>query len=150
MTLQEAHNTFESLKTKATTKSEINIYEKFLHILKALKHRALSQDEMQAITTKLENLNINSNPENRKKFYKKALIKFEKHLKENLSLTTKDYYTKLSVSLGILFGVVAGVLLGQYFEKSLGISFGICTGLFIGAFVGRRKDAQAQANGNML
>ncbi|WP_452226840.1 hypothetical protein [Lacinutrix cladophorae] len=150
MTLQEAQNAFENLKTEATTKSEMKVYEKFLHILKALKDRTLAENEMHAIETELANLNIKSNPKNRKRFFNKALSKFEKYLKENFSLITKGYYTNLSVSFGLLFGVVGGVLLGQHFEKSLGISFGICMGLFIGAFIGRRKDAQAQAAGNIL
>ena len=35
MTLQEANNLFESLKTQTTRKSEIKVYEKFNHILLA-------------------------------------------------------------------------------------------------------------------
>ncbi len=33
MTLQEAHNFFESLKTETTKKYEIKVFEKFLHML---------------------------------------------------------------------------------------------------------------------
>ncbi|WP_296385434.1 hypothetical protein [Winogradskyella sp.] len=150
MTLQETYNFFESLKTETTKKSEIKVYEKFIHIIIALKNRALSQNEIHSIETELENLNLKSNPDNRKKFFNKALSKFENYLKETLSLTSKGYYTNLSVSLGVLFGIVVGVLIGERFEKSLGLSLGICMGLFIGAFIGRRKDAQAEAAGNML
>ena len=150
MTLQEAYNFFESLKTETTKKSEIKVYEKFLHILTELKNREFSKDEIQSIETELESLNLKSNPDNRKKFFKKALSKFENYLKDTFSLTSEGYYTNLSVSLGMLFGVVAGVLIGERFEKSMGIAFGICMGLFIGAFIGRRKDAQAKAAGNML
>ena len=150
MTLQAAYNFFESLKTETTKKYEIKVYEKFLHILSELKIREFSKDEIQSIETELESLNLKSNPENRKKYFKKALSKFEKYLKDTFSLTSKGYYTNTSVSLGILFGVVFGLLIGERFEKSLGVSFGICMGLFIGAYIGRRKDAQAKAAGNML
>tara|TARA_R110002073_G_scaffold14554_1_gene59258 strand:+ start:27207 stop:27659 length:453 start_codon:yes stop_codon:yes gene_type:complete len=150
MTLQESYNFFKSIKTETTKKSEIEVYEKFLHIITALKFRALSQNEIHSIETELENLNLKSNPDNRKKFFNKALSKFENYLKEILSLTSKGYYTNLSVSLGVLFGVVVGVLIGERFEKSLGLSLGICMGLFIGAYIGHRKDAQAKASGNML
>ena len=150
MTLQAAYNFFESLKTETTKKYEIKVYEKFLHILSELKIREFSKDEIQSIETELESLNLKSNPENRKKYFKKALSKFEKYLKDTFSLTSKGYYTNTSVSLGILFGVVLGLLIGERFEKSLGVSFGICMGLFIGAYIGRRKDAQAKAAGNML
>jgi hypothetical protein len=150
MTLQEAYNFFKSLKTETSKKSDIKVYEKFLHILSELKLREFSKDEIQSIETELDRLNLKSNPKNRKKFFKKALTQFENYLKDTFSLTSKGYYTNTSVSLGILFGVVFGVLIGERFEKSLGVSFGICMGLFIGAYIGRRKDAQAKAAGNML
>jgi len=81
MTLQEAYNFFESLKTETTKKYEIKVYEKFLHIISELKIREFSKDEIQSIETELDSLNLKSNPENRKKYFKKALAKFEKYLK---------------------------------------------------------------------
>lgn len=150
MTLKNAINVFESIKTKTTKKSEIKIYNQFIDILKKLEDREFTTDEIQSIEVELKNLNLKSNPENRKKFFKKALSKFESYLKETFSLTTKGYYTNLSVSFGILLGVVVGVLIGQRFEKSMSLSFGICIGMFLGAFIGRRKDAQSQAAGNIL
>jgi len=150
MTLQEAYNFFESLKTETTKKYEIKVYEKFLHILSELKIREFSKDEIQSIETELDSLNLKSNPENRKKYFKKALTKFEKYLKDTFSLTSKGHYTELGASLGILFGVVAGVLIGERFEKSLGISLGISMGMLIGILVGRHLDSQAKAAGNML
>jgi hypothetical protein len=150
MTLQEAYNFFESLKTETTKKSEIKVYEKFLHILSKLKLRALSENEIHSLETELKSLNLKSNPKNRKKYFKKALNTFEEYLKDTFTLTIKGYYTERAISYGILFGVVAGVVLGERFEKSLGISFGICMGLFIGAFIGRRMDSQAKEAGNML
>ena len=150
MTLQEAYNFFESLKTETTKKSEIKVYEKFLHILSELKIRALSQNEIHSIETELDSLNLESNLENRKNHFKKALTKFEKYLKDTFTLTTKGYYTERSIGYGVLFGVVAGVLFGERFEKSLGLSLGISIGMLIGAFIGRHMDSQAKAAGNML
>ncbi|MUH36203.1 hypothetical protein D9O36_10150 [Zobellia amurskyensis] len=148
MTLKNALNLFESLKSETTDKSETKVYEKFIYDLTALQHREFSNDEIQALEMELDHLN--SHPDNRKKFFKKELSKFETYLKDTFSLTSKGYYTNLSVSLGMLFGVVFGVLIDERFEKSLGISFGICMGLFIGAYIGRRRDAQAKAAGNIL
>lgn len=150
MTLQEATNYFKSLKTATTKKSEIKVYNQFIEILSKLENREFTTDEIQTIEVELDSLNLKSNSENRKKFFKKSLNKFEKYLKDTFSLTSKGYYTNLSVSLGVLFGVVAGILIGERFERSLGLSFGICMGLFIGAYIGRRLDAQAKAAGNML
>jgi hypothetical protein len=150
MTLQEAYTFFESLKTETTKKFENKMYTQFIEILKKLENREFTTDEIQSIEAELDSLNLKSNPENRKKFFKKALSKFENYLKDIFSLTPKGYYTNLSVSLGVLFGVVFGVLIGERFERSLGISFGICTGMFIGAFIGTRLDSQAKAAGNTL
>ncbi|MCK5637774.1 MAG: hypothetical protein KAH67_03625 [Flavobacteriaceae bacterium] len=150
MTLQEAYNFFESLKIETTKKSEIKIYEKFLHILSELKIREFSEDEIQSIETELDRLNLESNPENKKKYFKKALTKFEKYLKDTFSLTSKGYYAELGIALGMTWGVVAGILIGERFEKSLGISLGISIGMLIGIFVGRYMDSQAKAAGKML
>lgn len=150
MTLQEAHKVFESLKAKTTKTSEIKVYEKFLHILSELKHRALSENEIHSIESELKSLNLDSNPKNRKKYFKKALNSFTEYLKDTFTLTTKGYYTSRAISYGILFGVVAGVLFGERLEKSMGLALGISIGMFIGAFIGRRMDSQAKTAGNML
>jgi len=86
MTIQEAYNFFESLKTETTTKSEIKGYENFLQILTGLKTRTFSEDEIQSIEKELDSLDLESNPENRKKYFKKALSTFEKYLMETFSL----------------------------------------------------------------
>jgi len=147
MTIQEAHTFFKSLKTETTKKPEIKVYEKFLHILTGLKTRTFSEDETQSIEKELENLNLKSNPENRKKYFNKSLSTFETYLKDIFSLTSKGYYTNIGVSFGAAFGVVLGVLIGERFEKSLGIALGISIGMLIGVFVGRHMDAKALAEG---
>ena len=150
MTLKNTLNIFESLKTETTKKSEIKIYEKFIYTLTELENREFSKEEIQSIETELDSLQLESNPVNGKKYFKKALTKFEKYLKGTFSLTSKGHYAELYGGLGILFGVVAGVLIGERFEKSLGISLGISIGMLIGIFVGRHMDSQAKAAGKML
>jgi hypothetical protein len=150
MTLQEANNFFESLKTETTKKYEIKVYEKFLHILTELKNREFSKDEIQSIETELENLHLDSNPENRKKYFKKAIGKFEKYLKESFSLTTKAYYQKLYGGLGLLVGMLFGVVFLSTLERSLGISLGLVFGMVVGSLIGRNMDAQAKAAGNVI
>ena len=150
MTLQEAYNFFESLKTETTKKYEIKVYEKFLHILSELKNREFSKDDIQSIETELENLNLDSNPENRKKYFKKALGKFEKYLKETFSLTSKEYYQKLYGGLGLLVDLLLGLVLLSSLERSLGITLGLVGGMVVGSLIGRNMDAQAKAAGNML
>jgi hypothetical protein len=150
MTLQEAYNFFESLKTETTKKSEIKVYEKFLHILTELKNREFSKDEIQSIEMELDSLNLESNPENKKKYYNKVLNKFETYLKDTFSLTTEGYYTKLYGALGLSFGLLFGVAILSNIERSLGISLGLIGGMVVGSIIGRNKDTQAKAAGNML
>ena len=150
MTLQEAYNFFESLKIETTKKSEIRIYEKFLHILSELKNRDFTTDEIQSIETELDSLSLKSNPENRKKYFGKALHKLNEYLKSTFSLIPGGYYITYGIAIGVAFGPVLGVLFGQFFEKSLGISVGISTGIIIGLLAGQYLDYQAKAAGNVL
>ncbi len=150
MTLQEAFNYFESLRNETTKKSKIKVYERFLHILSALKDRRFTKDEIQSLEIELDGLNLKSNPENSKKFLKKASTKFENYLKETFSLTTKGYYTTLYGGLGLVFGLLFGVAILSNLESSLGISLGLIGGMVVGSIMGRNKDAQAKAAGNIL
>lgn len=95
-------------------------------------------------------MNFNSNPTNRKRYFKKALHKFESYLKDTFSLTSKGYYTNLGIGLGSAFGVLLGVLFLWSFERSLGISYGISFGLLVGILVGRYMDSQVKIAGKML
>lgn len=150
MTLQEAITIFESLKTETTNKHEIKVYEKYLHIITGLKNRVFSKDEIESIEAKLEDLNLKSNPENRKKYFKKALSKFEKYLKDTFSLTSEGYYTNLYSGLGLSFGLLFGVAILSNLERSLGISLGLIGGMLVGSIMGRKKDSQAKSAGNVL
>jgi len=150
MTLQKAINLFESLINKTTNKSETKVYEKFRYILNALKSRELSKEELQSIESELESLNLESNPENRKKYFNKALSKFEKYLKNSFSLTLKGYYTNLGIGLGSLFGVLFGIVVLSSWERSLGIALGTSFGMLLGLFIGQSMDAKAKTAGKML
>jgi hypothetical protein len=150
MTLQKAINFFESLKTETTKKTEIKVYEKFLHILSQLKTTEFTKDEIQSIEEELDRLNLKSNPKDRKKFFKKALSIFEKYLKDTFSFTTEGYYTKLYGGLGLSFGLLFGVAILSNLERSLGISLGLIGGMVVGAIMGRKKETEAKAAGKML
>ena len=150
MTLNSANNLFERLNKESTKKSEIKVYEKFLDILSKLKNRELPKDDIKLIEMKLDHLNLESNPPNRKKFFKKALSQFEKYLKETFSLTSKGYYADLGIALGSSFGILFGVVFLWNWERSLGISLGLIAGMGIGRAIGIAMDSQAKTAGNML
>ncbi|PLX02776.1 MAG: hypothetical protein C0595_09630 [Marinilabiliales bacterium] len=150
MTLKETNNFFESLKNEATNKSEIKIYNRFLQIISELKKRDFSKDEIQLIETELESLNLESNPKNRKKYFRKARNKFESYLKDKFSLTPKGYYTNYGIAIGLNFGVLFGIVLMSSWDRSLGISTGLSIGMIIGLLVGQWMDKKAVSEGRVL
>ena len=150
MTLQETYNFFESLKTETTKIAEMKVYEKFLHILAELKIRAFSKDEIQSIETEIDRLNLKSNPENRKRYFKKALRQFEKYLKDTFFLTPKGYYANIGLGLGTSFGALFGIVILSGLERSLGIAFGLIIGMLVGLTIGRSLDAKAIREGRVL
>lgn len=150
MTLQEAFIFFESIKTQTTKNSEIKVYEKFLHILKELKIREFTKDETLSIEKELDDLDLKSSSNNRKKYLKKALSKFEKYLENTFSLTSKDYYTNLGIGLGSSFGILFGVVVLSHWERSLGICLGLIIGMAIGIAIGKSMDEKAISEGRML
>jgi hypothetical protein len=150
MTLKNAFNFFESLVSETSKKSEIKVYQEFTKIITGIENKNLSESEIQSIETELDRLNLKSNPENRKKYFKKALSKFETYLKDTFSLTSKEYYTKLYGALGLSFGLMFGVAILSNLEHSLGISLGLIGGMVVGSLIGRNKDAQVKTAGKML
>ncbi len=150
MTVQQAYIFIESLKTETAKKSEIKVYEKFLRILSELKNKEFSNEEIQSIETELRRLDLKSYPENRKKYFKKALGKFEEYLKEAFSLTPKGYYANLYSILGLSFGLPLGIVFLSGFENSLDISLGMIGGMFIGFMIGRHLDSRAVSEGRVL
>ncbi len=150
MTLQGAYTFIESLKTETTKKSEIKVYEKFLYILNELKNREFSKEEIQSIEMQLESLNLKSNPDNRKKYFNKALKKFETYLNKTFSLTPKGHYTNMGIGLGSSFGIILGIVFLSSLERSLGIALGLCFGMLIGLVIGKSLDSKAKSEGKMI
>lgn len=150
MTLNKASEILERLVSEPTKKSENTVYKKFLQIINKLKLREFSKDEIESIETALENLNLEVNPENRKRHFKKSLSKFEDYLRLTFLLTSKGYYTNRYGALGISFGLLFGVAILSNLEHSLGITIGLIGGMVVGSMIGRKKDKEAKANGNVL
>lgn len=150
MTIQESINLLKSLKEQSTKKSEIKIYEEFIHILNALDKRDLSNEDIASVEKKLQDLNLEANPKFRKRYFKKQLSNFKGFLNKSFSLTTKNYFLNYYVSMGMLFGVVIGVLIGERSDKSMGISLGISIGMMAGVLIGRSKDAKAMSEGRII
>ena len=150
MTLKNTINFFESITSETSKKSEIKIYQNFIQIIIDLEKRNLSEDEIQSIETELDNLDLESNPKNRKRYFKKTLRKFETYLKDTFSLTTARHYTALYGGLGLSFGMLFGVVFLSDLERSLGISLGLIGGMVVGSTIGHYLDSKALAEGKVI
>lgn len=150
MTLLEARTFLQRLKDETSNASEIKMYEKFIYILSALESREFSKEDLQSLGKELDGLQLESNPENRKKHFTKALRTFEKYVKDTFSLISKGYYTNRGIGLGASFGLLFGIVVLQGFERSLGIALGLSFGMLFGLLIGRSMDAKAIREGNVL
>ena len=150
MTIHKAIRLFKSLKDQTTKKSELKVYEEFIHILKGLEKRGLSNDEIESIEEKLKELNLESDPRYRRRYYKKRLHRFKEFMSKSLSLVTKNYYENLYLIIGMVFGMTFGIIIGEQTDKSMGLSLGICLGMFVGILIGRSKDAKAMSEGRVI
>jgi len=150
MLLQDAIHFFKRVTTETTKKSELKVYERFIQLLSTLTDRAFSPEEIQSIETKLESLNLESNPKNAQTYYKKALHTFEKYLKETFSLIPKGYYTNLGIIFGTFFGLLFGVVFLFTFERSLGIALSLSFGMIIGLIIGIAMDTKAKKENRIL
>ena len=142
MKLNVASDFFKNLGIETNTKSEIKIYESFIGLISNLENRNFANEELQAIETKLDELELESNPENRIKYFKKRLNEFKKYLKDKFSLISEGYYTAIGISLGVAFGAAFGSIYGL----GTGVSFGMIIGLIIGAVL----DSEAKKQNRVL
>jgi uncharacterized membrane protein len=105
---------------------------------------------MLSIEIELDILQLDSEPKNRKKFFKKALQEFETYLNDTYSLITKGHYRSLGMALGSSFGMLFGLIVLSSFERSMGIVVGAFGGIILGCLVGSKMDAKAIAEGRAL
>jgi hypothetical protein len=142
MNFLDATNTFEQLKKTAGSKSEVKVYDTFIAILLDLKNKDLTDVQVISIENYIDTLNLQSVPEDKKKYFRRKLSDFKSYLKSEYSLVPKDYYSEIGVGLGLTFGVVFGTI----FNMAVGISMGLVFGIVLG----RRKDAEAEAKNLVL
>ena len=150
MTLKNAINHFNLLVSETRKKSEIKVYQNFIHILTSLEKRNLTETEVHSIETELDALHLNSIPRNKKRYFNKALKQFKIYLKNTFSFITKGYYTMWGIALGSYFGLAFGIVFLSGMERSLGLSLGISIGTLIGIIMGNYLESQAKASGKLI
>jgi len=147
MTINNAINIFEGLKSQTQNKSELKIYKEFTEILRSLANRAMTKAEIQSIETVLSQLELTILPKNKRKYFRRKLSGFKDYLKEAFSLITKGHYTTLGTGLGMAFGIAIGT---SIFGQDSGIPIGLMFGMFFGLLIGRHMDAEAKKEQRVL
>ena len=141
MKINETLDYFLDLKNKTEQKAEKRIYEKFVGILSDLKHRDLTEKQLDLLETELNKLILKPETDNKKKFLELKLAVLEKFLRDNLSLVSEGYYC----GYGICFGMLAGVMAQFYFGL-----FSMLGGMLIGIIIGGIMDSEARKQGRVL
>lgn len=147
MTINNAINIFEGLKSQTQKKSELKIYKEFTEILRALENREMTEVEIQSIETFLSELELTILPKNKRKYFRRKLKEFKEYLKEEFSLIAKGHYATMGLSLGMVFGLAIGT---SIFGVDSGVTTGMMLGMFIGYLIGRYKDSEAEKENRVL
>lgn len=142
MKLNAALSFFNSLIIETYSKPEIKVYQSFIGIISDLENRDFEDEELQDIEKSLAMLELDSDPNNRKRYYRKSMKEFKKYLKEEFSLVTEGYYTEFGIALGLAFGVATG--------SAIGIGPGIALGMLIGLEIGTSKVSEAKKQNRVL
>jgi len=154
MTINETIDFFERLLIETDLKSEIRLYKKFIAVLHDLTNKSLSEIQILSIEKRLENLQINTNSENRKKYFNKEYIAFLKYLKDEFSFVSEGYYTGIGMIFGMIFGnslgLTIGIIIGEGNGIAIGLSMGTGIGMTFGLLFGATKDAEAKKQGRVL
>jgi len=154
MTINETIDFFERLLTETDLKSEIRLYKKFIAVLHDLINKSLSEIQILSIEKRFGNLQINTNPENRKKYFNKEYIEFLKYLKDEFSFVSEGYYTGIGMIFGMIFGnslgLTIGIIIGEGNGIAIGLSMGTGIGMTFGLLFGATKDAEVKKQGRVL
>lgn len=150
MTIKKALDHFREKVSETRNKAEINVYQDFIRILTRLEERNLSIADKSLIETELKKIRLDDPVAPKKRYYRKALRKFEIFLKDTFSLTTEGYYAKTGMALGMTFGLLFGIVMLSPLERSMGISLGLSLGMFTGLIIGRNLDKKANSSGKMV
>ncbi|WP_196885459.1 helix-turn-helix domain-containing protein [Aureivirga sp. CE67] len=110
--------------SKTMDKKEIKIFQNFIHILKALQEKELSDEEETAIESYLNYLELDKIPSFSNELYKKKLSQFKKYLKTKLKFIPKNFYLKIGLSFSVSYIIAFIITKGLDFTfVGIGIIF---------------------------
>jgi transcriptional regulator with XRE-family HTH domain len=114
----------KQLRSRTTKKSEIGTFKKFIDLLTNLKKKDLTPEQLNAIESYIQYLELEKIPSFSNELFKQKLSKFKKYLKTKLRFVPNRYYTNIGIGFAISFGI------GIVATNGIGIEI-ILLGLFI-------------------
>lgn len=150
MKIDIAIDLFEGLKSRTDKKSEIKIYNKFQKLLVSIKNKGIEENELSAIEKELNTLELSSEPQNPRRFFRKKFNALVSFLQKEFSYVQEGYYKGLYMALGMTFGVAIGASIGASSGQSNGVALGLVLGMTIGIVLGQAKDKQSEKKGLVL
>jgi len=154
MTLKEYIKLFQTKLERATKKSEVRTFKKFVAILTDLEKRSMEELQKEAIEKELNRLLSASDPKLKKKSFTRKLGIFTTFLQNNYSLVPQGHYTSLGMIMGMTMGTSFGIAIGAIFDPATGIAIGLSIGtgigMAIGMAIGAVKDKEALAQGRVI
>ena len=146
MKLITALDHFQILSSRTDSKRERKIYQKFIAILEDLDGRELTEDQVQSIEAKLDELVLNDKSVVSRRKLNRKLSSFSSFLNDELSLVSEGYYT----ALGLTFGVAFGVALAPIVERFFGMPVNMGIGMMLGVLIGQYLDSKASKENRVL
>lgn len=147
MKITEATTLIENYLNQTDNNSLKIIFQKYLSIFEDLQKREFSDEELNSIENKLDNLQLNSNPKNQKRYFRRKLNALTHFLMSKFSLVTKGAYLALGISLGTGFGLALGTsILGP----NQGTTTGLLVGMVLGIIIGKYMDSNALKNNKVI
>lgn len=94
---------FKRLLSKATEKSEVQTFQKFINILTDLKSKDLTEKQLYIIESYIQYLELEKIPSYSHELYQQKLKKFKKHLTLKLQFVPNNYYSIIGFAISIPF-----------------------------------------------
>ena len=150
MKIDIAIDLFEGLKSRTDKQSEIKIYTKFQNLLISIKNKGIEEGQILTIETELDTLDLSSEPQNPKRFFRKKFNALVNFLQKEFSYVQEGYYKGLYMALGMTFGVAIGASIGASSGQANGTALGLVLGMTIGIVLGQAKDKESEKKGLVL
>lgn len=91
--------------SKTNKKSEIQTFKTFINVLTNLKDKELNKEQLEAIESYLQYLELEKIPSYSNDLFKQKLSKFRKYLKTKLRFVPNNYYTHIGIYFAIPFAI---------------------------------------------